>query len=104
MSRRGIVADVQGQDETGLQKPMLQQPGFGRRRPGDEGVVRHPAIERLFANEQRVMPDVTCVLSGGAAPAVAPRLSIPYALHENIVLEGLYCIGMSPASASASAS
>ena len=25
------------------------------------------AIERLFANEQRVMPDVACVLSGGAA-------------------------------------
>lgn len=53
------------------------------------------AIERLFANEQRVMPDVACVLSGGAAPAVAPRLSIPFTLHENIVLEGLYVIAMS---------
>lgn len=50
------------------------------------------AIERLFANEERVMPDVTCVLSGGAASAVAPRLTIPYTLHENIVLEGLYRI------------
>jgi type III pantothenate kinase len=61
------------------------------------------AIERLFANEQRVMPDVVCVLSGGAAPAVAPRLSIPYVLHENIVLEGLYRIGMSLAETSESA-
>ena len=52
------------------------------------------AIERLFASERRVLPDVTCVLSGGAAPAVAPRLTIPYTLQENIVLEGLYAIGM----------
>ena len=40
------------------------------------------AIERLFANEQRVQtPDVVCVLSGGAAGAVAPRLvdSVPAA-------------------------
>lgn len=53
------------------------------------------AIERLFINEQRVMPDVTCVLSGGAAPAVAPRLATPFTLHENIVLEGLYAIALS---------
>lgn len=53
------------------------------------------AIERLFASERRAAPDVTCLLSGGAAPAVAPRLAIPHTLHENIVLEGLYAIGMS---------
>jgi type III pantothenate kinase len=53
------------------------------------------AIERLFANEQRVMPDVACVLSGGAAGAVAPRLSIPFTQYDNIVLEGLYRISQS---------
>ena len=50
------------------------------------------AIERLFANEQRVQPDVVCILSGGAAGAVAPRLSIPFQLHDNLVIEGLYRI------------
>ena len=42
------------------------------------------------ANALRNTPDVVCVLSGGAAGAVAPRLSIPFQLHENLVLEGLY--------------
>ena len=50
------------------------------------------AIERLFAIEQRHTPEVVCLLSGGAAGAVAPRLSIPFQLHENLVLEGLYRI------------
>ncbi|MFO1322490.1 MAG: type III pantothenate kinase [Burkholderiales bacterium] len=49
-------------------------------------------IERLFAIEQRETPDVVCVLSGGAAGAVAPRLAIPFQLHDNLVLEGLYRI------------
>jgi len=53
------------------------------------------AIERLFANEQRVQPDVMCILSGGAAAAVAPRLSIPFQLQENLVIEGLYRIRQS---------
>ena len=53
------------------------------------------AIERLFANEQRVQPDVVCILSGGAAGAVAPRLSIPFQLQENLVIEGLYRISQS---------
>ena len=30
------------------------------------------------------------MISGGAAGAVAPRLSIPFQLHDNLVLEGLY--------------
>ena len=47
-------------------------------------------IERLYAMELRGTPDVVCVLSGGAAGAVAPRLSIPFQLHDNLVLEGLY--------------
>jgi type III pantothenate kinase len=47
-------------------------------------------IERLYAMEQRGTPDVVCLLSGGAAGAVAPRLSIPFQLHDNLVLEGLY--------------
>jgi type III pantothenate kinase len=51
------------------------------------------AIERLFAMESRNTPGVVCVLSGGAAGAVAPRLSIPFEPHDNLVLEGLYRIG-----------
>jgi type III pantothenate kinase len=47
-------------------------------------------IERLFAIEARTTPNVVCLLSGGAAGTVAPRLSIPFQLHENLVLEGLY--------------
>jgi type III pantothenate kinase len=49
-------------------------------------------IERLFAIESRHTPEVVCLLSGGAAGAVAPRLSIPFQQHENLVLEGLYRI------------
>jgi type III pantothenate kinase len=47
-------------------------------------------IERLFHREAQHTPDVVCIVSGGAARAVAPRLSIPHQLHENLVLEGLY--------------
>ena len=50
-------------------------------------------IERLYAFESQHTPDVVCLLSGGAAGAVAPRLSIPFQQHENLVLEGLYRIG-----------
>ncbi|MCC7327085.1 MAG: type III pantothenate kinase [Burkholderiales bacterium] len=53
------------------------------------------AIERLYAMERRGTPDVVCVLSGGAAGAVAPRLSIPFEPHDNLVLEGLYRISQS---------
>jgi pantothenate kinase type III len=35
---------------------------------------------------------MVCMLSGGAARALAPRLTIPFELHDNLVLEGLYCI------------
>ena len=36
--------------------------------------------------------ELACVLSGGAARALSPRLNIPFELHENLVLEGLYRI------------
>jgi type III pantothenate kinase len=48
------------------------------------------AIERLYALEARNTPEVVCLLSGGSAGTVAPRLTIPFQLHENLVLEGLY--------------
>ena len=48
------------------------------------------AIERLYAVEAKHTPDVICLLSGGAAGTVAPRLSIPFQQHDNLVLEGLY--------------
>ena len=47
-------------------------------------------IERLFHLETQPTPDITCILSGGAARTVGPRLSIPYQFHDNLVLEGLY--------------
>ncbi len=53
------------------------------------------AIERLYAQEVQSTPDVTCLLSGGAARAVAPRLNVPFQFHENLVLEGLYTIAQS---------
>ena len=53
------------------------------------------AIERLFALEAKESADVVCLVSGGAAGAVAPRLSIPFQQHENLVLEGLYRISQS---------
>jgi pantothenate kinase type III len=40
----------------------------------------------------RTAPGLACIISGGAARALAPRLTIPFDLHENIVLEGLYRI------------
>ena len=41
------------------------------------------------------MRDLTCLVSGGAARAVTPRLAIPFQYHENLVLEGLYRVSMS---------
>ncbi|MFM9971443.1 MAG: type III pantothenate kinase, partial [Burkholderiales bacterium] len=34
-------------------------------------------------------PDALCVLSGGGASQLAPRLNIPYRVVDNLVLEGL---------------
>ena len=58
--------------------------------------MRRPARSNgSTRSELRQTPDVVCLLSGGAAGAVAPRLSIPFQQHENLVLEGLYRIGQS---------
>ena len=59
------------------------------------------AIERLYAIESRQTADTVCLLSGGAAGAVAPRLSIPFQLQDNLVLEGLYRIAQVTSAASA---
>lgn len=51
------------------------------------------AVDRMFsliANQ----PGALCVLSGGAANALAPVLNIPLRHVENLVLEGLVRIGM----------
>jgi type III pantothenate kinase len=53
------------------------------------------AIERMYAHESKQVADVTCLVSGGAARAVLPRLTVPHEYHENLVLEGLYRISMS---------
>ncbi len=55
------------------------------------------AIERLYHLHAPREPGLVCVLSGGAARALSPRLTIPFELHENLVLEGLYRISQSPA-------
>ena len=46
------------------------------------------AIERAFARIAGE-PDAVCLLSGGAAYMLAPQLSIPHRLIDNLVLEGL---------------
>ena len=43
-------------------------------------------IEMVFAAME---PGAICVLAGGAAPRIAPHLSIPVRLVDNLVLEGL---------------
>jgi type III pantothenate kinase len=55
------------------------------------------AVERLFRLHRQNYPEITCLLSGGAAKALAPRLAIPFQLHENLVLEGLHQIAQSRA-------
>jgi len=46
------------------------------------------AIERAFRRIAH-LPGATCLLSGGAAPWLAPLLSIPHCQIDNLVLEGL---------------
>lgn len=46
------------------------------------------AIERMFETLAG-MPDALCLLSGGAAPIVAPALRIAHRRVDNLVLEGL---------------
>jgi type III pantothenate kinase len=53
------------------------------------------AVERMYRLEQPRHPALACLLAGGAARAPAPRLAIPFRLHENLVLEGLHRIAQS---------
>lgn len=50
------------------------------------------AVERIFQRQVQDVAEVTCLVSGGAARALAPRLTIPFRLYDNLVLEGLYRI------------
>ncbi|MDP2809672.1 MAG: type III pantothenate kinase [Rhodocyclaceae bacterium] len=45
------------------------------------------AIERMFRRVEK--PGALCLLSGGAAPALSPRLPLPHRVVDNLVLEGL---------------
>jgi type III pantothenate kinase len=49
-------------------------------------IAQAGAIERAFAAME---PGAVCVLAGGAAARIAPLLSIPVRLVDNLVLEGL---------------
>lgn len=53
------------------------------------------AIEHAFARHQAV----ECIISGGAAPYIAPMLKVPHRIVENIVLIGLHAaaaVGAAP--------
>ena len=50
------------------------------------------AIERLYHLHAAKQPGLICLLSGGAARALSPRLTIPFELQDNLVLEGLFRI------------
>jgi type III pantothenate kinase len=51
------------------------------------------AIERAFSGME---PGAVCVLTGGAAGRIAPHLSVPLRLVDNLVLEGLARIAEEP--------
>lgn len=50
------------------------------------------AVERIYDLYRRDHPDLLCLVSGGAAKALTPHLSIVFRYHDNLVLEGLHCI------------
>jgi len=50
------------------------------------------AIERMFA-QLCAEPGAICLLTGGAAPRLAPLLSIPFRHVENLILDGLVRFG-----------
>ena len=53
------------------------------------------AVERLYHLHHASHPELECLVSGGGAKALAPRLTVPFRLHENLVLEGLHRIAQS---------
>ena len=57
------------------------------------------AIERLYHLHAPKEPGLICIISGGAARALSPRLTIPFELHDNLALEGLYRISQTLAAA-----
>jgi type III pantothenate kinase len=52
------------------------------------------AIERMFG-QIAAEPRALCLLTGGAAQRIAPLLSIPFELTDNLILEGLLRFGAS---------
>ncbi len=50
------------------------------------------AVERVFRQYNDEHPKLICVLSGGAARMLSPRLEIAHRLIDNLVLEGLFHI------------
>lgn len=52
------------------------------------------AIERAVAAHARHGGDVLCILSGGAAPFIAPHLAVPLQCIDNLVLVGLHKASM----------
>lgn len=54
------------------------------------------AIERAFAEHtgSGAHSEVRCIVSGGAAPVIAPCLSVPCQIVENLVLIGLHVVAM----------
>ena len=55
-------------------------------------VAQSGAIEHAFAQHGAAV----CILSGGAAPSIAPLLTVPYQLVDNIVLVGLHAAAGEP--------
>ncbi len=53
------------------------------------------AIERMFSRIASD-PEARCLMTGGAAKCLAPHLSIPYTLVENLIFEGLVRFSASP--------
>ena len=50
------------------------------------------AVERVYQQYRLEYPELLCMVSGGAARMLSPRLQITHRLVDNLVLEGLYCI------------
>ena len=48
------------------------------------------AIERAVTDHQKQYDNVQCLLSGGAARYIAPNLSLPHRIIDNLVLIGLH--------------
>ncbi|MCX7164273.1 MAG: type III pantothenate kinase [Betaproteobacteria bacterium] len=58
----------------------------------DDAIVSgalHATLGAIARIHQTLGADAVCLLSGGAAPALAPQLDLPHRLTDNLVLEGL---------------